>query len=153
MKHLPYFRKGKPVSIDVSVYAPGSETKLRDVNAPKKHGQTLMLSDAPSQIQNAVDRLRKHCRSILMIGLIVHACFDKLASFFEEFVPASREGLKIMRIVFSLGRNMTPLQQQKIQSIISAFLNHLADGALADRMLNQFKTIAPELYAKLISLA
>jgi hypothetical protein len=153
MKHQRYFRKVKPALVDVSVYATGSETKPRNVNALNKQGQTLTLSDAPLQIQNAFDRLLKYWSSILMIGLTVHAGVDKLASFFEEDVLASKEGLKIMRGIFSLGRNMTPARQQKIQSTIAAFLNYLADDALAARMLNQFTSIASDLYAQLIPLA
>ena len=152
MKYLRYFRNVKSVLIDVSVYAAGPENKLRKVNVLINHGQTLTLSNAQSQIQNAFNRLRKHWLSILLIGLTVHSCVDKLASFFEEDVLASKEGLKIMRLIFLLGRNMTPARQQKIQSTIAAFLDQLTDGVLAERMLNQCKTIAPDLYAQLIPL-
>jgi hypothetical protein len=127
MKHLQYFQKLKPASLDVSVYATGSEDKRRNGRTLKKYGQTVMDSEASSHNQNAADRIRNYCLYILMFVLTGHAVVDKIKNCYEKNVLATKEGLEIIRII----------------------VNHLSYGNLPERLLTQFKTIAPDLFTKI----
>ena len=68
MKHLQYFQKRKPASIDISVDASGSEGKSHDGSALKRYKQTLADSEALSHNQNVADRVRNYCLHILMFA-------------------------------------------------------------------------------------
>jgi hypothetical protein len=149
MKHLQYFQERKPASIDVSVYATGSEDKRRNGRTLKKYGQEVIDSEASSHKQNAADRIRNYCLYILMFVHTGHAVVDKIKNCYKKNVLATKEGLEILRIIFLAGRNITPAQQQKIQSTIVAFVNNLSYGNPPDRLLTQFKTIAPDLFTKI----
>jgi len=149
MKHFQYFQKRKPASIDISIDASGFEDKSRDDNALKIYKQTLAGSEVSSDNPNVADRIRNSCVYILMFVLTCHAVVSKFKSFFEKNVLATEDGLKILRVIFLVGRNIGPSQQQNIQSAITAFVNQLSYGVLSERLLTQSKTIAPGLYSQI----
>ena len=128
MKHLQYFQKREPASIDISVDASGPEIKSRDYNALKGYNQTLADSEASSENQNVADRIRNYCLYILMFVLTGHAVGGKFKNFYEKNVLTAEDGLNILRVIFLAGRNF-------------------ACGDLPERLLAQFKIIAPHLYS------
>ena len=86
---------------------------------------------------------------ILMFVLTSHAVVGKFKNFYEKNVLATKEGLKILRVIFLAGRNITSAKQQKIQSTITAVVNQLSYGDVNERFLTQFKTIALDLYVQI----
>ena len=121
MKHLQYFRKRKPASIDISVDASGFENKSRDDNALKIYKQTLAVSAVSSDNRSVADGIRNSCVYILMFVFTGHAIVSKFKNFYAKNVLATEDGLKILRVIFLAGSNIAP----------------------------QFKTIAPHLYAQI----
>lgn len=146
MKHLQYSQKRKPASIDVSADAPGSQNKSPYL---KRYKQEVAGSEVSSHSPNVADRIRNYCLYILMFVLTGHAIVDKIKNAYEKNVLATKEGLKILRVIFFAGRNITPAQQQKIQSTIAAFVDHVSYGDLPERFLTQFRIIAPDLFAQI----
>jgi len=144
MKHLQYFQKRKPASIDDSFDVPGSENKSQKV-----YNQTLAGSEDSSRSQNVADRLRNYCVYILMLALTCHAGVSKCKNSFAKNVLATEDGLKILRVIFLARRNIALSHHQKIQSTITAFVNQLSYGDPSERLLTQFKTLAPGLYAQI----
>jgi hypothetical protein len=153
MKHLQYFQRQKRASIDISIDASGSENNTRNDIPLRGYKQTLAGSEATSNIQNVADSIRNYCLYILMFALTGYAVVSKLKSSYEKNVLATKEGLKILRAIFLAGRNIVPAYQQNIQSTITAFVNQLAYGDLPERLLTQFKAIAPGLYAQIDSIS
>jgi len=121
MKHLQYFRKRKPASIDISVDASGFEDKSRDDNALKIYKQTLAVSEDSSDNRSVADGIRNSCVYILMFVLTCHAVVSKFKNYYAKNVLATEDGLKILRVIFLAASNIAP----------------------------QFKTFSPELYAQI----
>ena len=121
MKHLQYFRKRKPASIDISVDASGFENKSRDDNALKIYKQTLAGSEGSSNNPGVADGIRNSCVCVLMFVLTCHAVVSKFKNSYAKDVFATEDGLKILRLIFLACSNIAP----------------------------QFKTIAPDLYAQI----
>ena len=152
MKHLQYFQKRQPASIAISSDAPESVEKSRHGNAMKSFEQTLAGADGSCNL-NVAGRVRNYCMFILMLVLTSHAVVGKVKNSFGKNVLATKEGLKIMRVIVLAGRNIAPAQPQKIQSTIAAFVNHVFYGDLSERLVNQFMTVAPDLYSQIYSLS
>ena len=148
MKHLQYFQKSEPASIAISSDAPGSVEKSRHSNAMKSFKQTLAGTDGSWNLIVA-GRLRNYCMFILMFVLTSLAVVGKFKNSFEKNVLATKEGLKILRVIFLAGRSITSAKQQKIQSSITAIVNQLSYGDVNERFLTPFKAIALDLYLQI----
>lgn len=148
MKHLQYFQEREPASIAISSDAPGSEEKSRNGNDLRLYKQTLAGTE-DSGNPNVADRIRNCCIFILMFVLTSHAVVGKFKIFFGKNVLATKEGLKILRVIFLIGRSITSAKQQKIQSSVTAVVNQLSYGDVNERFFTPFKTIALDLYAQM----
>ena len=130
MKHLQHFQKKNSESIGISLDAPGSEDKTCEVNALKSCKQTLADSEASSHNPNVADNIKNYCLYILMFLLTGYAVLGKFKNAYEKNVLVTNEGINILRVIFLAGRN-------------------IASGDLPERLLTQFKTISPDLYAQI----
>ena len=148
MKHLQYFQKREPASIAISSDAPGSVEKSRHGNAMKSYKQTLAGTDGSCNL-NVAGRIRNYCMFILMFVLTSHAVVGKFKNSFEKNVLATKEGLKILRVIFLVGRSITSAKQQKIQSSITAVVNQLSYGDVNERFFTPFKATALDLYLQI----
>ena len=128
MKYLQYFQKMKPASIDIPLDAQGYEIK--------SHNRAAALYKV-----HVADRISNYCLYILMFVLTAHAVVDK----FKKTFWVTKEGLKILRVVFLAVRSTAPGQLQKIQSAIIGFGKRLCYGDLPEKLLTQLKTIALDL--------
>src|SRR5688572_15047071 len=113
MKHLQYFQERQPASIAISRDAPGSEERSRKGNDLKRYKQTLSASEGSCNL-NVAGRIRNYCLFILMFVLTSHAVVGKFKNSFEKNVLATKEGLKVLRLIFLVGRSITSAKQQKI---------------------------------------
>ena len=130
MKHLQYFQKRKPASIEVSVDVRGFGDKCRNGNALKKYKQTLAGKEVSSHNPNVADRIRNYCIYILMFAPTGYAVVGKFKNSFEKNLLATKEGFKILRVIFLAVRNIAPV-------------------ATCPKIVTQFKTISPELYTQI----
>jgi hypothetical protein len=147
MNHLQYFQKREPVSIAISSDAPRSVEKSRHSNAMKSSKQTV-AEDGSCNL-NVAGRVRNYCIFILMFVLTSHAVVSKFKNSFEKNVLATKEALKVLRVIFLVGRSITSAKQQKIQSSITAVVNQLSYGDFDERFFSPFKATALELYLQI----
>ena len=148
MKHLQYFQKRGPASIAISSDVPGTVEKSRHDNALKRYKQTLAGTEG-SRNSIVADAIRNYCIFILMLVLTSQAVVGKFKNAFEKNVLATKEGLKILRVIFLVGRSITSAKQQKIQSSVTAVVNQLSCGDVNERFLTPFKAIAIDLYLQI----
>lgn len=148
MKHLQYFQTPKSASIDISLDTPGTEGESHSSNALKRYKQTLAGLWASSPNPNLADSIKNGCQYFLMFVLTGHAVVSKFKNFYEKNVLTIEDGVNILRVIFLACRNVAPVHQQKIQSVIMVLVNQLSSGNFCKGLLTQFKTIAPDLYAQ-----
>jgi len=148
MKHLQYFQKRKPALIAISSDAPGSVEKSRLGNAMKSYKQTIAGTHGSCNL-NVAGMVNNYCMFILMFVLTSHAVVGKFKNSFEKNVLATKEGLKVLRVIFLFGRSITSAKQQKIQSSVTVVVNQLSYGDVNERFFTPFKATALELYLQI----
>ena len=148
MKHLQYFQEREPASIAISSDAPGFEEKSHNGNDLKRCKQTLAGTEG-SFNSNVADRIRNYCMVILMFVLTSHAVVAKFKNSFEKNIWVTKEGLKVLRVIFLVGRSITSAKQQKIQSSVTVVVNQLSYGDVNERFFTPFKATALELYLQI----
>ena len=148
MKHLLYFQKREPALIAISSDVPGSVEKSRHSNAMKSSKQTIAGTDGSCNL-NVAGRVRNYCMFILMVVLTSGAVVGKFKNSFEKNVLATKEALKILRVIFLVGGSRTSAKQQKIQSSVTAVVNQLSYGDANEIFFTPFKATALELYLQI----
>jgi hypothetical protein len=151
MKNLQQLEKlesemGIPFDAPLPVNSFGGESNLTSLN------RNVVLSREIRIKSNAGDRIRNYCLYILLFCITCHAVFGKIKNGYEKNINASKESLEILRARLLEDRNMAPVQRRKIQSTIATFVNHISYYGLTESLLDQFKTIAPGLYAEIDTL-
>lgn len=99
--------------------------------------------------ETTADRIRKYCLYVLLFVLTSHAVFGEIKNGYEKNILASKESLKILRAKLLEDGGLTAAQRRKLQSTIAILVDHVSYYELTESMLNQFKTIAPQLYAEI----
>ena len=132
MKNLQHFENLEPESIDVPL--------MRRYRAIRAN-------------HNRADRIRNYCLHILMFILTCHALFGEIKNGYEKNISGTKESLAILRARLLDDESMTPWARRKIQSTIATLIDHVAYYDLTEGLLIQFKTIAPELYAQIDTIA
>lgn len=79
--------------------------------------------------------------------LAINVSTGKIRNGYEQGIAAARESLKIMHTQLKLP--ITPVQRRKVEANIRKVTTYIVYYELTENLLEQFRTIAPEIYAEL----
>jgi hypothetical protein len=72
---------------------------------------------------------------------------------YEKDILIMKESLKNLTEILAEDENLSGIQRRKIESKVETLVNHISFYDLTENLLDQFKTIAPKLYAEIDTIS
>jgi hypothetical protein len=105
------------------------------------------------QIQ-ALHKLLRICFLLFMIlFLSSNASLCEIRNGYEKDILILKESLKSLTEILNGDKYLSGVQRRKIESNIETLVNHISFYDLTENLLNQFRIIAPKLYAEIDTIS
>ena len=130
-----------------------SEDDLHTNKKPvsKAHSATVQFFGAEMQI---IRDLLRICSFLLIILFVsCNASFCEIRNGYEKDILILKESLKNLTEILIEDEKLSNIQRRKIESKVETLVNHISFYDLTESLLNQFKIIAPKLYAEIDTIS
>ena len=90
--------------------------------------------------------------TFLLLIILFMSCNSSLCEIrngYESNILILKESLKNLTEILAEDENLSGVQRRKIESKVETLVNHISFYDLTENLLNQFRIIAPKLYAEL----
>ena len=91
-----------------------------------------------------------------MLVILFTSCnesFCEIKNGYEKDILILKESLKNLTEILIEDKDLTAIQRRKIESKAETLVNHISFYDLTESLLNQFKIIAPKLYAEIDTIS
>src|SRR5688572_25924969 len=113
----------------------------------KAHWTTVRFFGVEMQ---SIRELSRICFLMLIILLLsCNASFCEIRNGYEKDILILKESLKNLTEILTEDEDLSGIQRRKIESKVETLVNHISFYDLTESLLNQFKIIAPKLYAEI----
>ncbi len=117
----------------------------------KAHYTTVRFFGVRMQIIH--DVLRICCFLLIILFTSCNASFCEIRNGYENDILILKESLKSLTDILIEDRDLPANQRRKIESKVETLVNHISFYDLTESLLNQFKIIAPRLYAEIDTIS
>lgn len=93
--------------------------------------------------------MKKYLLGVLLLILLLNNLFGEIKNGYEKDIPGLKRSLQSLRALLEGGEHLTASSKKRIREKINFLINHLTYYELTNRLLAQFRTIAPDLYYEL----
>ncbi len=117
----------------------------------KAHSATVQVFGAEMQI---IRNLLRICSFLLLILFVsCNASFCEIRNGYENDILILKESLKNLTEILIEDEKLSNIQRRKIESKVETLVNHISFYDLTESLLDQFKIIAPKLYAEIDTIS
>jgi hypothetical protein len=112
-----------------------------------------LTSDPARTIPQCVETSLRICAlSVLLLFGSCNSSPAEIKNGYEKDIMIMKESLKNLANILIENRDMSGAQRRKIESKIETLVDHISFYDLTENLLNQFRIIAPKLYAEIDSI-
>jgi len=103
--------------------------------------------------QTLSNLLKAMCFLFFILLLSYNYGLAEIKNGYEKDILIMKESLKSLTNILIEDKNLSVIQRRKIESKVEALVNHISFYDLTENLLNQFKIVAPKLYAEIDTIA
>jgi hypothetical protein len=101
------------------------------------------------KMQTLSNLLKAMCLHFFILLLSCNYGLAEIKNGYEKDILIMKESLKSLTNILIENKNLSGIQRRKIESKAETLVNHISFYDLTENLLNQFKIIAPRLYAEI----
>ena len=105
------------------------------------------------KMQTLSNLLKAMCLHFFILLLSCNHGFAEIKNGYEKDILIMKESLKNLTNILIENKNLSGIQRRKIESKAETLVNHISFYDLTENLLNQFKIIAPRLYAEIDTIS
>jgi hypothetical protein len=99
------------------------------------------------------DPLRVCFLLLIILFISSNASFCEIRNGYEKDIFILKESLKNLSAILTENKDLSGVQRRKMESKVELLINHISFYDLTENLLNQFKIIAPKLYAEIDTIS
>ena len=100
-------------------------------------------------MQSLRDLLRISFLLFIILFVSCNSSLCEIRNGYEKDILILKESLKNLTEILIEDKDLTGIQRRKMESSVETLVNHISFYDLTENLLNQFKIIAPKLYAEI----
>jgi len=104
-------------------------------------------------MQSLRDLLRICFPLFIILLMSCNASLCEIRNGYEKDILILKESLKNLTEILTEDKDLTGIQRRKMESKVETLVNHISFYDLTENLLNQFKIIAPRLYAEIDTIS
>ena len=89
----------------------------------------------------------------MILFMSCNASLCEIRNGYEKDILILKESLKNLTEILNGDKYLSGVQRRKIESKVETLVNHISFYDLTENLLNQFKIIAPKLYAEIDTIS
>jgi len=97
--------------------------------------------------------LKALCLHFIILLLSCNYGLAEIKNGYEKDILTMKESLKSLTDILTENRDLPGIERRKIESNVETLVNHISFYDLTENLLNQFKIIAPRLYAEIDTIS
>jgi hypothetical protein len=104
-------------------------------------------------MQSLRDLLRISFLLFIILFVSCNSSLCEIRNGYEKDILILKESLKNLTEILIQDKDLTGIQRRKMESSVETLVNHISFYDLTENLLNQFKIIAPRLYAEVDTIS
>ena len=129
------------------------ETLYRRIGNRQARCTVLRSNFLALRCKASVDLLRICFLLFIIFFMSCNTSLCEIRNGYEKDILILKESLKNLTEILIEDKDLTGIQRRKIESSVETLVNHISFYDLTENLLNQFKIIAPRLYAEIDTIS